>query len=82
MPFVEVVGRGARAAPEQIAVTGLKVGRVLLFTPIVIVVVAAHCPASGVNVYVVVAVLFKDGVHVPVMPFIDVVGRGASVVPE
>jgi hypothetical protein len=31
---------------------------------------------------VVVAVLFKAGDHVPVMPSLDVVGRGVSVAPE
>ncbi|RQO30964.1 hypothetical protein DBR32_09655 [Taibaiella sp. KBW10] len=29
----------------------------------------------------VVAVLFKAGVQVPVMPFVEVVGKGASVPP-
>jgi hypothetical protein len=51
-------------------------------TPIVIVVVEAHCPAVGVNVYVVVAVLFKAGAHVPVMLLFDVVGSGFNVEPE
>ena len=43
--------------------------------------VLAHWPASGVNVYVVVAVLFNAGAHVPVIPLLDVVGNGAIVVP-
>ena len=30
----------------------------------------------------VVAVLFKPGAHVPVMPLLDVVGRAVSVAPE
>ena len=34
------------------------------------------------NVYVVVAVLFKTGVQVPVMPLLEVVGSGVNVVPE
>ena len=46
------------------------------------VVVLAHCPALGVNVYKVVAVLFNAGAHVPVMPFSDVVGKGAKTAPE
>ena len=29
-----------------------------------------------------VAVLFKAGAHVPVMPLMDVVGNGANAVPE
>jgi hypothetical protein len=44
------------------------------FTVMVIVVVVAHCPAVGVNVYVVVAVLLIAGDHVPVMLLFDVVG--------
>jgi hypothetical protein len=31
---------------------------------------------------VVVAVLFKAGAHVPVIPLVDVVGRAASLAPE
>ena len=46
------------------------------------VVEAAHCPAVGVNVYVVVIVLFNAGSHVPVIPLSDVVGNGANVAPE
>ena len=50
IPFVEVVGNAANAAPEQIGATAAKVGVVLGLTVIVKVVVAAHCPAVGVNV--------------------------------
>ena len=38
----------------------------------------AHCPADGVQVYVVVAgvvVLIVAGLHVPEIPFVDVTGR-------
>jgi len=41
----------------------------------------AHCPAVGVNVYVVVVVLFKAGDHVPLIPLVDVVGSGFKVPP-
>jgi hypothetical protein len=47
----------------------------------VIVAVVAHCPADGVKVYVVVALLFKAGAHVPVIPLLDVVGKAAKVPP-
>jgi hypothetical protein len=50
MPLIEVVGSGASAAPEQIAATGAKVGRMFGLTVIVSVAVVAHCPAVGVNV--------------------------------
>jgi hypothetical protein len=44
--------------------------------------VVAHCPADGVNVYVVVpavVVLIVDGLHVPVIPFVEVVGSVGAV---
>jgi len=41
-----------------------------------------HCPAVGVKVYVVVAVLFNEGDHVPLMPLSDVVGKGDKAAPE
>jgi hypothetical protein len=44
------------------------------FTVTIIVAVVAQVPAVGVNVYVVVAVLFTAGDHVPVIPFNDAVG--------
>ena len=52
------------------------------FTVIVSVAVEAHCPAVGVNVYVVVAVLSNAGDHVPVIPLLEVVGSAVSVAPE
>ena len=82
MPLLEVVGRADKVAPEQIGATGVNVGVMFGFTTIVSVVVVAHCPAVGVNVYVVVAVLFKAGAHVPVIPLLDVVGNAVSVAPE
>ena len=82
MPLREVVGNGTSVAPEQIAATELNVGVMLGLTVIVKVVVVAHCPAVGVNVYVVVVVLFSAGDQIPVMPLNDVVGNGASVPPE
>jgi hypothetical protein len=52
------------------------------FTVIVIVAVVAHCPAVGVNVYVVVVVLFNAGNQVPLIPLLDVVGKALNVAPE
>ena len=48
------------------------------------VVVAAHCPASGVNVYVVVAVLLIAGVQVPLIAgvLVEDVGSAAIFAPE
>ena len=45
------------------------------------VLVVAHCPAVGVKVYVVVVVLFRAGDHVPVIPFIEVVGNALNAAP-
>jgi len=50
MPLLEVVGNGAKVAPEQIGAIALNVGVTLVFTVIIKVVVEAHCPGSGVNV--------------------------------
>jgi hypothetical protein len=52
------------------------------FTVIERVVAFAHCPELGVNVYVVVAVLFMDGAHVPVTELFEVVGKAVNVAPE
>jgi len=82
IPLLEVVGRAESVAPEQIAATGVKVGVTFALTVMVNVVVVAHCPAVGVKVYVVVAVLFSAGAHVPVIPLLEVVGRAESVAPE
>jgi len=78
----DVVGNALNVPPEQIAATCVNVGVVNGFTVIVIVVVVAHCPDAGVNVYVVVELLFKAGDQEPVKPLIEVVGRGESDVPE
>jgi hypothetical protein len=50
IPLLEVVGSGAKVAPEHTGATAAKVGVTLVFTVIVKVVVVAHCPASGVKV--------------------------------
>ena len=50
----------------------------LLETTILIVAVVPHCPAAGVKVYVVVpgvAVLIVAGLHVPVIPLVEVMGK-------
>ena len=81
IPFAEVVGNAAKVAPVQIGFTVANVGTILELTVIVNVAVVAHCPAVGVNVYVVVAVLFNAGDQVPVIPFVEVVGKAAKVAP-
>jgi len=82
MPLLDVVGSPDKVAPEQIGATAVNVGVILGLTVMVNVVVVAHCPAVGVNVYVVVAVLSSAGAHVPVIPLLEVVGRAVNVAPE
>ena len=75
IPLLEVVGK-VKVPPLHIADTCVKVGNTPgAFTDTVIVAVVPHCPAVGVNVYVVVAVLFIAGLQVPLMPLLDVVGK-------
>ena len=50
IPLSDVVGKADKAAPEQIAATGLNVGVIFGLTVIVNVVVVAHWPTVGVNV--------------------------------
>src|ERR1044072_7240578 len=82
MPLLEVVGNGVKAAPAQIGATAVNAGVTFGLTVIVKVVVVAHCPARGVKVYVVVAVLFNAGAQLPVIPLLEVVGNGDKVAPE
>ena len=50
IPLFDVVGKGDKDAPAQISGIGLKLGVMLGFTEIVIVVVVPHCPPLGVKV--------------------------------
>ena len=70
----EIVGK-LNVSPEQIELANEKDGINLEFTLTVMVVVFAHWFASGVNVYVVVTVLFIAGVQTPVMLLFEVVGN-------
>ena len=81
IPLLEVVGSAVSVAPEQMGATDVNVGVMFGFTVMVKVVVVAHCPAVGVKVYVVVAVLFNTGAQVPAIPLLDVVGSAVSVAP-
>jgi hypothetical protein len=83
MPFVDVAGSTGATSPEQIGATAAKVGVMLGVTVTVNVVVAAHWPASGVKVYVPLAVLLTTaGAHVPVITFSDVNGNTGATAPE
>ena len=80
MLLFDVVGK-VNVPPLHIAATWVNIGVLGWFTITVIVAVVAHCPAIGVNVYDVVAVLLIAGDHVPVMLLFDVVGK-VNVPPE
>jgi hypothetical protein len=81
-PLREVVGKAVNVPPSHIGATAVKVGRIFGFTVMLRVAVVAHCPAVGVNVYVVVVVLSKVGDQVPVYPLREVVGKAVNVPPS
>jgi 50S ribosomal subunit-associated GTPase HflX len=82
IPLLEVVGKADKLPPEQIAATAVNVGVTFELTVIVKVVIVAHCPAVGVNVYTVVDVLFKAGDQVPLIPLLEVIGKADKLSPE
>jgi len=83
IPLADVNGRAGADEFRQSEPNGLNVGVITGFTVTVNVVVAAHCPASGVKVYVPLAVLLTvAGTQVPVMPFSDVAGNVGATEPE
>src|SRR5215831_10535972 len=84
MPLVDVVGNAGTVAPAQAdtEVPKLNVGVTFGFTRTVNVCVVAHWPAVGVNEYTPGFWLSTtDGVHIPVIPLVDVVGNVGTVPP-
>jgi hypothetical protein len=82
MPFGEVFCKTGAAEPAQNGATAAKSGAWIGFTVTDSVCVDAHWPASGVNVYVPLAVLSTvDGDHVPLMPFGEVFCKTGAVEP-
>jgi hypothetical protein len=83
IPFTDVNGSAGATEFRQSEPNGLKVGVTFGLTVTINVVVAAHCPASGVKVYVPLTVLLtKAGAQVPVMPFVDVNGSTGATEPS
>ena len=80
-PSSEVEGKGIMVSPLHIAGIWTNVGVTIGLTVIVMVWVNTHCSASGVNVYVVVVVLSNAGLQLPVIPSLDVMGKGDKVSP-
>ena len=81
IPFNDVFGKAAKLSPAQIVATAANVGVTFGFTVMVRFAVDAHCPALGVNVYVVVVALFSAGLQAPLMPFCEVVGSAFKLSP-
>jgi hypothetical protein len=81
IPLMEVVGRAVIAEPSQNGPTGANVGSTWSVIDMVRVAVVAHWPSSGVKVYSVVAALLIAGLHAPVIPLLEVVGRAAIEAP-
>jgi hypothetical protein len=85
MELLEEVGNEGTIPPEQIlnVVPKLNVGVICGVIVTVNVVVLAHCPASGVKVYVpLLALSTVAGDHEPVMELLDVVGKVGTIPPE
>ncbi len=85
IPFVDVAGNTGTGDPAQMVneVPKPKVGVRFGFTVTEIVVASAHCPASGVKVYVPEDWLsMAAGLQLPVMLLVDVVGKRGAVPPS
>jgi hypothetical protein len=85
MELLDEVGNVGTIPPEQIlnVVPKLNVGVVCGVIVTVNVVVLAHCPASGVKVYVpLLALSTIAGDHEPEMELLDDVGKAGTIPPE
>ena len=74
MPLFDDEGK-VKLVPAHTAAIGVKLGTTGVLTTTVNVVVVPHCPAVGLKVYVVVALLLMAGVQEPAMPLFEVVGK-------
>jgi hypothetical protein len=82
IPLVDVVGKTGAVAPLHIAGIAAKVGVMEGFTVTLKVVALAQSPTVGVKVYVALVVLLTvAGLHVPVIPLVEVVGNIGAVAP-
>ena len=81
-PLLDVAGRVGAAEFWHSGPIALNAGVSCAVIVMLNVVVVAHCPPAGVNVYVdvpAVAVRLVAGLHVPVMPLLDVAGNVGAV---
>ena len=82
MPLFEVAGNAGAVLFWHNGPICVNVGVIWVEITTSIVITVAHCPAAGVKVYVVVPltdVLMVAGLHVPVMPLLEVVGKAGAV---
>ena len=82
MPLLDTAGRAGAADPIQSGPIAVNTGVICRSMVTSSVVATAHCPAAGVNVYVVVptvVVLITAGFQVPLIPLLDVAGNAGAV---
>jgi hypothetical protein len=82
IPLLELVGRRPGVAFKQYGPNCVNVGVILGVTVTVIVVITAHWPALGVNVYTdgpITVVFMLAGNQVPMMPFKEFNGSTSGV---
>ena len=80
-PLVDVAGKAGAVLFWHSGPIAVNVGVSSGSTVMLNVVAVAHCPASGVKVYVVVPavpVLIVAGFQVPLMPLVDVAGNAGA----
>ena len=85
IPLVEVLGSTGTTPPAHMVsvVPNTNAGVIFGFTVTASDVASAHWPGVGVNVYVPEFRLsMVDGLHVPFMPSVDVVGNVGTTPPE
>ena len=78
MPFSEIAGNTGGIEFSHSGPIAAKVGVISMSITISRVAVDAHCPKSGVKVYVVVPateVLISGGLQLPVIPLVEVAGK-------
>ena len=82
-PSFDVDNKIGLVAPEHIGAIAIKLGTTNGFTVTVKPIDGAHCPASGVKIYVPVVVLSTNaGLQEPVIPLFDAEGKTGLVDPE
>ena len=83
MPLLEVVGNAGAVLFWHNGPICVNVGVICELITTSIVAGIAHCPLAGVKVYVAGDwLLISEGLHVPVIPLLEVVGSEGAAAPE